>query len=154
MTNGNVSLDQRSDNTQTTKELEDRTYYTLGGNIFSKGYFDKLKKYCPALTNYKKYPAQIDPFWVDQLENGWKQYEIYMKRDGSLRNIRQFASISLFYNSSTPYYFRFYINDIIVTCLAKDEEHAIAHANKKRIENFLHKGWLKELELSDKRKTQ
>ena len=148
MTNGKSSSNQRSDNTQT---FEDRDYFVMGGNVFTRGEYVWLHRQMgrteEQIAKVTEYPAKISPFWIELIrDKGYKQYSLQVKRDGTVVKVKQMVTLAMFYNNSTPYSFHYVSGDIVVYTLAKDEDHAKKNAEKKRLEQFLSKSWLGHLE--------
>jgi hypothetical protein len=127
-------------------EIEDRDYFVHGPNIFNRSDYEFLLTQLQVPEDQKKkrlqWPSKIEPFWIDQLKTGWTQWCIGLNRTREVTRKEQPPRLNLFYNSSTPYAFYFTRDIIIVWCLAKSEEHALAHANKICTQQYLHKGWL------------
>lgn len=147
MTNGKYSSNQNSDDTKT---FEDRDYFVHGPNVYTRGeYVFLLRQLGNTEEQIKKrteYPSKISPFWIDLLKEGYKQWIVMMERDGTLNEAQEKFNISLFYNNSTPYSHHYRNTNIIVYTLAKDMEHAVRNADKKRVEQFLSKAWLAHME--------
>ena len=147
MTNGKYSSNQNSDDTKT---FEDRDYFVHGPNVYTRGeYVFLLRQLGHTEEQIKKrteYPSKISPFWIDLLKEGYKQWIIMMERDGRLNEAQEKLSLSLFYNNSSPYSHHYRNTNIIVYTLAKDKEHAVRNADKKRVEQFLSKAWLAHME--------
>ena len=154
MTNGKSSSNQKSEDTQT---FEDRDYFVYGPNVYTRGeYVWLLKLFGRSEEQIKKateWPSKISPFWIELIrDKGYKQFTVHMKRDGEVVQIKPVERLALFYNSSTPYSFHYHMGDIIVYTLAKDEDHAVKNADKKRLEQFLSKSWLNHLEQEEEDK--
>lgn len=148
MTSGKSLSDQNSDNTQT---FEDRDYFTLGPNVYTRGeYIWLLKQLGHTEDRIKKateWPSKISPFWIGLIrDKGYTQFVVQVHRDGTVLDCRSKTGLSLFYNNSSPYSFHYSSRNIVVYTLAKDEEHAKKNAEKKRLEQFLSKSWLEHLE--------
>ena len=147
MTNGKYSSSQNSEDTKT---FEDRDYFVCGPNVFTRGEYIFLLQQKgmkeDAIKKLTEYPAKISPFWIDFLKDGYKQWVVMLERDGTVNEAQEKSSLNLFYNSSTPYCHRYHNTNIIVYTLAKDKDHAIHNADKKRVEQFLSKAWLNHME--------
>jgi hypothetical protein len=144
MTSGKYSSNQNSEDTQT---FEDRDYFVHGPNVYTRGEYAWLLKMLmfPDSQIEKKmvWPSKISPFWISLMrDKGYKQWMVQLKRNGEVVQTHEKPGISLFYNSSTPYCFHFHGTDICVYTLAKDLDHALKNAEKKRLEQFLSKAWL------------
>lgn len=148
MTNGKSESSQSSGDTQT---FEDRDYFIHGGNVFTRSEYVWLLETLGFTKNNielkTRWPAKITPFWLELIrDKGYKQWGIRMARDGTVVECKEQSALSLFYNSSTPYCHRYSNKDIIVITLAKDKDHAVANANKKRVQQFLSKAWLEHIQ--------
>jgi len=144
MENGKQSFDQRSDSTKT---IEDRDYFTLGPNIFSRSNYAFLMKCLgnnqEAITKRTVWPAKIDPYWIDQLKEGWKQWRVTIDRDRKVQGILEVTRLALYYPNSSPYCWWFASpTSMIVVTLAKDKEQAETHANKVLTQQYLNPKWL------------
>lgn len=144
MENGKQSFDQRSDS---TKIIEDRDYFVLGPNIFNRtDYKFLLQRLGHSQTTIDKrttWPAKVDPYWIDQLREGWKQWKVQISRDREILSIEPEPKLTLYYNSSSPYCWWFGDKTILwVITLAKDKEQAETHANKVLTQQYLNPKWL------------
>lgn len=151
MTSGKSSLNQRLLDTRIINmaEIEDRDYFVMGRNVFNRSNFKLLLEHLKWPKEHQEkalqWKSQIDPFWIDQLREGWKQWKIVLNRERKIIEECPTPYLVLFYNQSSPYCFHFEYKNIVVHCLAKSKEHAIKHANKVCTQQFLHKGWLQQI---------
>ena len=144
MENGKQSFDQKLDSTKT---IEDRDYFTLGPNIFNRSNYAFLMKCLginqEAITKRTVWPAKIDPYWIDQLKEGWKQWRVTIDRDRKVQDILEVTRLALYYNSSSPYCWWFASpSTLVVVTLAKDTTQAEVHANKVLTQQYLNPKWL------------
>ncbi len=144
MENGKQSFDQRSDNTKT---IEDRDYFVHGRNIFNRSNYVFLLKQTglsdAIIEQRTRFTSKVDPYWIDQVRDGWKQYRICITRNREVAGIEEFKNLLLFYNSSSPYAWWFEGKEkLIVMTLGKNEEKAIEHANKVLTQQYLNPKWL------------
>lgn len=144
MENGKQSFDQKSDSTKT---IEDRDYFTVGPNIFNRANYtyllQRLGHSQETITKRTTWPAKIDPYWIDQLKEGWKQWRVTIDRDRKVQDILEVTRLALYYNYSSPYCWWFASpTSMIVVTLAKDPTQAEAHANKVLTQQYLNPKWL------------
>lgn len=144
MENGKQSFDQRSDNIKT---IEDRDYFVLGSNIFNRSNYLFLAECLGWRADLKQkkaaWPAKVDPYWIDQLREGWKQWKVQISRDREILSIEPEPKLRLYYNASSPYCWWFGDKTcMFVITLAKDKEQAETHANKVLTQQYLNPKWL------------
>ena len=135
------------DNTQTT-EFEDRSYYILGNMVYNRPDFIFTLK-CMGYSEKKieekmKFAkGSVNPFWVDLLRKGYKQYQIILNRDREVLFNNERTQLLLYYNSTSPWAWWFKgPTEMTVISLSKDSESAIVYANKKLTEQYLNPKWL------------
>ena len=144
MTSGKQSFDQNSEDTKT---IEDRDYFVIGKNIFNRAnaYFlrQQLGMKDSMIEQMQQFPAKVDPYWIDQLREGYVQWKVSITRDREVLSANQEPRLQLYYNQSSPYCWWFGgKSELVVITLAKDKEQAEKHANKVLTQQYLNPKWL------------